>query len=787
MIILMLTIYRFSTFWVQVVVEVEVISALTRGATAREAKRLCATWIVIDRHLKEEGKCCLEELDSNIVIVTPSTPTILRLNLKPKSTNPHLKAIDSSIVLPDVNVTNSTSNQAIASMSSEAWTPLTATTLSNNSMSSSEPNSPSRSSDFSNYALSETSSVWKMVLDMNSGFDTKTKAQKDNQFLDETPIHSLSNSGTTPDISPLSSPELFSRNFSEQPEEPSLEKRLLTKVRRPMERTSQNSLDEQIKHSSSFMVGSNSWVSPPVSPLLTASSSLPSNLSFRHHENSPSFRKGILKEGALQTPRLLTMKHTGIPLSQNSSPAKFSTKLFPDFVANDALQEADSDVKRAFRKALTFPNPSCEGNDKIKQSSEKARSKLRLDYSTQVNPQQPLTTVHDRLLTRRTTADSPPLCSICQHKSPTFGQPPKNFSFNELELATNYFSSDNFLAEGGYGSVHRGVLPNGQTVAVKQHKLASSQGAKEFCSEVEILSCAQHRNLVMLIGFCIEDSRQLLVYEYVCNGSLDAHLYGRGKPPLKWPARQKIAIGAARGLRYLHEECRVGCIVHRDMRPNNILLTHDFQPMVGDFGLARWQPDGDLGVETRVIGAFGYLAPEYIQSGQITEKADVYSFGIVLLELISGRKAIDIAQPKGQHCLTEWARPLLAKQSYHDLIDPQLKNEVSSTDISCMLQAASLCICQDPHSRPKMSKVLRVLEGDMTIPSPTCSPVEPSYMTSQFKERRRFNRRFVSTEGNKSMGDHQTFSTNGNGPFVPIHRHGRFSTDGREVLMISDQ
>ncbi|KAI7754424.1 hypothetical protein M8C21_006837, partial [Ambrosia artemisiifolia] len=254
---------------------------------------------------------------------------------------------------------------------------------------------------------------------------------------------------------------------------------------------------------------------------------------------------------------------------------------------------------------------------------------------------------------RNIPSGPPPLCTICQHKAPIFGKPPRWFTYAELELATGGFSQANFLAEGGFGSVHRGILPDGQVVAVKQHKLASSQGDQEFCSEVEVLSCAQHRNVVMLIGFCIEDGRRLLVYEYICNGSLDSHLYGRHRDPLEWAARQKIAVGAARGLRYLHEECRVGCIVHRDMRPNNILITHDFEPLVGDFGLARWQPDGDTGEETRVIGTFGYLAPEYAQSGQITEKADVYSFGVVLVELVTGRKAVDLNRPKGQQCLTE--------------------------------------------------------------------------------------------------------------------------------------
>ncbi|KAG2292272.1 hypothetical protein Bca52824_038941 [Brassica carinata] len=343
-------------------------------------------------------------------------------------------------------------------------------------------------------------------------------------------------------------------------------------------------------------------------------------------------------------------------------------------------------------------------------------------------------------LSRNAPPVPPPLCSICQHKAPVFGKPPRFFSYKELELATKGFSQSNFLAEGGFGSVHRGVLPEGQIVAVKQHKLASTQGDVEFCSEVEVLSCAQHRNVVMLIGFCIEESRRLLVYEYICNGSLDGHLYGRHKDTLEWPARQKIAVGAARGLRYLHEECRVGCIVHRDLRPNNILITHDYEPLVGDFGLARWQPDGELGVDTRIIGTFGYLAPEYTQSGQITEKADVYSFGVVLIELITGRKAMDISRPKGQQCLSEWvknaklkrylvsrvffklilgfgeqARSRLEEYAVEELVDPKLEKRYSETEIICMIYTASLCIRRDPHLRPRMSQVLRLLEGDMVV------------------------------------------------------------------------
>ncbi|KAA8523230.1 hypothetical protein F0562_009653 [Nyssa sinensis] len=308
-------------------------------------------------------------------------------------------------------------------------------------------------------------------------------------------------------------------------------------------------------------------------------------------------------------------------------------------------------------------------------------------------------------LSRNAPPEPPPLCSICQHKAPIFGKPPKWFTYAELEDATGGFSQTNFLAEGGFGSVHRGVLPDGQVVAIKQYKLASSQGDIEFWSEVEVLSCAQHRNVVMLIGFCVEDRRRLLIYEFICNRSLDLHLYGCNRDPLEWSARQKIAVGAARGLRYLHEECRVGCIVHRDVRPNNILLTHDYEPLVGDFGLARWQPDGDLGVETRIIGTFGYLAPEYAQSGKITEKADVYSFGVLLVELVTGRKAVDINRPKGQQCLTEWARPLLEKHVIDELVDPRLKNCYLEQEVYGMLHCASLCIGRDPHSRPRMSQV----------------------------------------------------------------------------------
>ncbi|XP_010245984.1 PREDICTED: inactive protein kinase SELMODRAFT_444075-like [Nelumbo nucifera] len=331
----------------------------------------------------------------------------------------------------------------------------------------------------------------------------------------------------------------------------------------------------------------------------------------------------------------------------------------------------------------------------------------------------------------------PPLCSVCKHNSPIFGKSPRKFSYQEIERATNGFSSANFLARGGYGSVFKGILPDGQLVAVKQHKVVGAQGASEFCSEVEVLSCAQHRNLVMLVGYCIE-KEWLLVYEFACNGSLDNHLYGfNTKKLMTWNSRMKVAIGAARGLRYLHEDCRIGCIVHRDLRPSNILLTHDFEPMVGDFGLARWQADDQSAEETQVIGAFGYLAPEYMQTGLITEKADVYAFGVVLLELLSGLKATDLMRSEEEHYLSEWGHSLLEKKMISELVDPRLEGNYIEKEVECMMHAASFCLSPHPERRPRMSKVLRILEGEM----PTDMACQYGELTStpQYRRKNSYN------------------------------------------------
>ncbi|KAI3797593.1 hypothetical protein L1987_32853 [Smallanthus sonchifolius] len=337
----------------------------------------------------------------------------------------------------------------------------------------------------------------------------------------------------------------------------------------------------------------------------------------------------------------------------------------------------------------------------------------------------------DMSLSLKEPPKPPPLCSICKHSVPVFGQSPRRFSHEEIEKATDGFSTSNFLAEGGYGKVYRGVLSDGQVVAVKKHKMVSAQGAAEFCSEVEVLKCAQHKNLVMLIGYCIEE--WLLVYEFACYGSLDKHLYGTKEGEvMAWENRMKVACGAARALRYLHEDCRVGCIIHRDFRPNNILLTHDFEPMVGDFGLARCQPDGQLEEETRVVGTFGYLAPEYTQTGLITEKADVYAFGVVLLEILTGIKAIEFSRTSRKQYFSEWGRRLLAEGKVcAEMIDPMLANKYDVKEVEHMMYVARLCISPHPEQRPRMSKVLRILEGNFQVELLNHHLMKPSYNSSK--------------------------------------------------------
>ncbi|KAG6663294.1 hypothetical protein CIPAW_02G016300 [Carya illinoinensis] len=291
------------------------------------------------------------------------------------------------------------------------------------------------------------------------------------------------------------------------------------------------------------------------------------------------------------------------------------------------------------------------------------------------------------------------------------------FSFEELAAATSGFSQANLLGQGGFGYVHKGVFPNGQEVAVKSLKSGSGQGEREFQAEVEIISRVHHRHLVSLVGYCIADGQRMLVYEFVSNKTLEYHLHGNGRPTMDWSTRLRIGVGSSKGLAYLHEDCHPR-IIHRDIKAANILLDDNFEAMVADFGLAKLSSDNYTHVSTRVMGTFGYLAPEYASSGKLTEKSDVFSYGVMLLELITGKRPVDPSSTMDDS-LVDWARPLLARAleegEYDELVDPKLENNYNPNEMARMVACAAASIRHSARRRPKMSQIARALEGDTSL------------------------------------------------------------------------
>ncbi|MCO5610197.1 hypothetical protein L7F22_064433 [Adiantum nelumboides] len=285
------------------------------------------------------------------------------------------------------------------------------------------------------------------------------------------------------------------------------------------------------------------------------------------------------------------------------------------------------------------------------------------------------------------------------------------FTIAELNRATSGFALKNVVGEGGFGRVFCGLLDDGSEVAVKVLTRDNFQGGKEFIAEVEMLSRLHHRNLVKLIGICTEEHFRCLVYELIPNGSVDFHLHGKSTGPLDWETRLKIALGAARGLAYLHEDSSPR-VIHRDFKAANILLDNDFNPKVSDFGLAKVAPDGGKEhISTRVMGTFGYVAPEYAMTGHLLVKSDVYSYGVVLLELLSGKKPVDMSQPPGQENLVTWARPLLTSlEGLRVLVDPTLKDSVSYDSLAKVAAIASTCVHPEVSERPFMGEVVQALK-----------------------------------------------------------------------------
>ncbi|MCD7468686.1 hypothetical protein HAX54_007084 [Datura stramonium] len=291
------------------------------------------------------------------------------------------------------------------------------------------------------------------------------------------------------------------------------------------------------------------------------------------------------------------------------------------------------------------------------------------------------------------------------------------FTYEELAKATDGFSQANLLGQGGFGYVHKGVLTDGRVVAIKSLKAGSGQGEREFQAEVEIISRVHHRHLVSLVGYCIANGQRMLVYEYVDNKTLEFHLHEKGRPVMDWETRLKIALGSAKGLAYLHEDCQHR-IIHRDIKAANILLDLNYEALVADFGLAKLTSDNNTHVSTRVMGTFGYLAPEYASSGKLTEKSDVFSYGVMLLELITAKRPVDPSNMM-EDSLVDWARPLLTRaleeKIYDGLVDPRLEGNYDTDELHRMIACAASSIRHSAKRRPKMSQIVRALEGDSSL------------------------------------------------------------------------
>ncbi|XP_057965979.1 probable serine/threonine-protein kinase PIX13 [Malania oleifera] len=293
------------------------------------------------------------------------------------------------------------------------------------------------------------------------------------------------------------------------------------------------------------------------------------------------------------------------------------------------------------------------------------------------------------------------------------------FTFAELKSATRNFRNDTLLGEGGFGKVYKGWLDekaskggSGSVIAVKKLNSESFQGYQEWQSEVNFLGQLSHPNLVKLLGYCLEDSELLLVYEFMQKGSLENHLFGRGSAvqPLPWEIRLKIAVGAAQGLAFLHTSDRQ--VIYRDFKASNILLDGSYNAKISDFGLAKLGPTASHShVTTRVMGTYGYAAPEYVATGHLYVKSDVYGFGVVLVEILTGLRALDTNRPSGQHNLVDWVKPYLAdRRKLKTIMDSRLEGRYPSKSATEIAQLALKCLGSEPRMRPSMKVVLETLE-----------------------------------------------------------------------------
>uniref|UniRef100_A0A0D9V2M2 non-specific serine/threonine protein kinase n=1 Tax=Leersia perrieri TaxID=77586 RepID=A0A0D9V2M2_9ORYZ len=294
------------------------------------------------------------------------------------------------------------------------------------------------------------------------------------------------------------------------------------------------------------------------------------------------------------------------------------------------------------------------------------------------------------------------------------------FTLRDLELATNGFSDDNIIGEGGYGVVYHGHLINGTEVAVKKLFNNIGQAEKEFRVEVESIGHVRHKNLVRLLGYCIEGSYRMLVYEYINNGNLEQWLHGAMSQHgvLTWEARIKIILDIAKALAYLHEGLEPK-VIHRDIKSSNILIDTDFTGKLSDFGLSKLLGSGKSHITTRVMGTFGYVAPEYANTGMLNEKSDVYSFGVLLLEAVTGRDPVNYGRPSDEVHLLEWIKMMASSRRAEEVVDPAMEAKPTKRQLRRALVAALKCVDPKADKRPTMGNVVRMLEVEADDVAPS--------------------------------------------------------------------
>ncbi|KAJ0038921.1 hypothetical protein Pint_22344 [Pistacia integerrima] len=325
-------------------------------------------------------------------------------------------------------------------------------------------------------------------------------------------------------------------------------------------------------------------------------------------------------------------------------------------------------------------------------------------------------------------------------------QEQKNFSYETLVSATKNFHPNHKLGEGGFGPVYKGKLDDGREIAVKKLSHGSSQGKKEFENEAKLLARVQHRNIVNLLGYCVHGTEKLLVYEYITNESLDKFLFKSNRSQeLDWKRRFDIITGVARGLLYLHEDSHKR-IIHRDIKASNILLDDKWTPKIADFGMARLFPEDETHVNTRVAGTNGYMAPEYVMHGHLSIKADVFSFGVVVLELISAQRNSNFNLDADAQNLLDWAYKLYKKGRSLDIVDPKLAESQAADQIAMCIQIALLCTQGDPQTRPDMRRVV-VMLSKKPGPGNLEEPTRPGVPGSRYRRARRPAASLSSTVG----------------------------------------